>query len=365
MDNLTLFLAFAVSMAIALFSTPLVIFFYKKNNWLDNPENKKHPKVVHQYPVPRGGGIPVMLAITLTALFFLPLDKHLIGIIAGLAILMVVGVFDDIYDLNPYLRLGFGILAVLAVVSAGIGIPYITNPFGGVIPLDQPQLAINFFGKIRHIWLLADIFAFFWILGLMNFVNWSKGIDGQLPGIMVIAVLTIGVFSLRFTGDVTQWPVVILALITAGAYLGFLAFNFYPQKIMPGYGGGSIAGFILAVLSILALTKVGTVVMVLGIPLADAFYAIIRRITQGRSPVWGDAFHLHHRLLRLGWGKKKIAVFYWLTTLVLGILALTLSSKAKFYKIILVFFLVGGFFLWTSYLERYLSHQGRNSGLKT
>lgn len=365
MDYLKLGIAFIFSFAISFLATPLVIKIYRRFGWLDNPKGKKHPKIVHKYPVPRGGGLPIFFAITLTAGFFLGLDKHLIAIIAGLFILAVTGFLDDIFNLNPYLRLFLGFLACCCVVGGGIGIPFITNPFGGgVIPLNSPQIPIFILGKTRHIWLLADIFAVFWILACMNFINWSKGVDGQLPGIAAIAAIVIGLASLKFSADITQWPVIVLAFITAGAYLGFLPFNLYPQKIMPGYGGGSIAGFMLAVLSILATTKVGIVIMVLGIPFADALFVITRRIISGRSPVWGDAGHLHHRLLRLGWSKKKIAIFYWITTLFLGLLALSLSSRFKLYTIIIILFLLGGFFLWTRFIKVSLSQPGQNSGSK-
>lgn len=162
-----------------------------------------------------------------------------------------------------------------------------------------------------------------------------------MPGFVVIAALTIGLLSLKFSADITQWPVVILAMATAGAYLGFLPFNFYPQKIMPGYGGGALAGYLLAVLAILSTTKVGTMILVLGVPLIDGGWIILRRVFQGRSPVWGDAGHLHHRLLSLGWGKRRVAVFYWLVTAILGTLALNLSSRQKFYTLIFLTALLG------------------------
>lgn len=362
MDIIQLIKAFITSSIIAAVTTPIVILVYKKFGWLDNPAKRKHPKVVHQYPVPRGGGMVIFLAIVSASIIFLPLDKHLVGILLGIAILAIVGTLDDIFDLNPYLRLGLGLLASLCVVGAGIGIAFITNPLGGVIRLDQPQIPIFLFGKTRNLWILADIFAILWILACANFVNWSKGVDGQLPGIVVIASLTIAILSFRFSADITQWPVAVLAFITAGAYAGFLPFNFYPQKIMPGYGGGTIAGFILAVLSILATTKVGTAIMVLGVPLVDAGFAILRRIAQGRSPVWGDAGHLHHRLLQIGWGKRRIAFFYWLATFLLGILALQLSSRAKLYTIGLITFILGGFFLWARILNSSLFPQDQSSG---
>lgn len=342
--------------------TPLVIFIYKRLGWLDDPKKSKHPKVVHQYPVPRGGGIPIYLSLFLTSLLFLPPDKHLLGILLGGFLILIIGVLDDRFNLNPYLRLGVGFLAAACVVGAGVGIAFITNPFDGIIKLNQPQIPIYIFGKTRTIWVLADLFSLIWITWWMNFVNWSKGIDGQLPGIVVVAGLTISILSFRFSADITQWPVIILSLITTGAYLGFLPWNFYPQKIMPGYGGGALAGYLLAVLTILSTTKVGTGMIVLAVPMIDAGYTILRRLKAGRSPVWGDRGHLHHKLMDLGWNKRKIAIFYWLVTGFFGFLALTLKSQAKFYTIVLFTVIFGGILLWLNYFISSSSRQDQFNG---
>lgn len=362
MEFIKIALPFLISFIVSFLVTPITIKIYRKFGWLDDPKKSKHPKVVHKYPVPRGGGIPIFFSLLLVTLIFLPIDKHLFGILLGGFLIFIIGILDDLFDLNPYLRLGVGFLAAALVVAVGIGIPFITNPLGGIIKLNQPQIAFFLFGKTRTIWILADLFALIWITWCMNFINWSKGIDGQLPGIVVVAALTIGILSLKFNADITQWPVIILALITAGAYLGFLPFNFYPQKIMPGYGAGALAGYLLAVLTILSTTKVGTGMIVLAIPMIDAIYTILRRIKRGRSPVWGDKGHLHHKLMDLGWGKRKIAIFYWLITGLFGLLALTLNSQAKFYTIILLTLIFGGILLWLNYFISSSSLEDQSNG---
>lgn len=339
-------LSFSVAFLLSLGVTPLTIWLYRKLGWLDDPQKSRHPKVIHRYPVPRGGGIPIFLSLLVSSVLFLTVDKHLIGILLGSSLLFLIGILDDRLDLHPYWRLLGGFLAAGLVVASGIGIPFITNPLGGIIRLDQPQIPIFLFGKLRTIWVLADLFALFWIVSCMNFVNWSKGLDGQLPGVVVIAALTIATLSFRFSADITQWPVALLAVILAGAYLGFLPFNLFPQKIMAGYGAGTLAGFLLAVLSILSTTKVGTAIMVLGVPLVDAGFVMLRRIASGQSPVWGDTRHLHHKLLQLGWSKPRVALFYWLVTAVLGLLALNLNSQQKLFTILLLAISLGIFLLW-------------------
>jgi UDP-GlcNAc:undecaprenyl-phosphate GlcNAc-1-phosphate transferase len=364
MSWLQLIKPLTLSFSLAFLLTPLIILIYKKKGWVDDPEKQAHPKVVHQYPVPRGGGVVIFLAILVSSLIFLLIDKHLVGILLGALVLMITGVLDDIYNLNPYWRLLLGFLAAGLVVGAGIGIPYISNPFkpGAVVILSQPQIPIYIFGKLRTIWIWADLFALIWIVGTMNFVNWSKGLDGQLPGIVVVAGIVIGLLSLRFVDDVTQWPVIILAFILAGAYLGFLPWNFYPQKLMPGYGGGTLAGYFLAVLAILSGAKVATAILVLGVPMMDAIYTVMRRLAQGKSPVWGDRGHLHHRLMNLGWGKRRIAIFYWLVSLILGGIALRLNSQWKAYTIVLLAVAVGGFLVWLNTASYFLKKPDRDSG---
>lgn len=330
--------------------TPFVIKFAKKLGIVDYPQKSKQPKVIHTVPTPRGGGIPIFLALLVSSLIFLPFDKPMIGILAGALVLAIMGFLDDKYNLNPYLRLALGFVAAAAPILGGIGIAFISNPLGGIINLSQPQLNFTLFGVHHSIWVMSDLFALIWITFLMNVVNMgAKGVDGQLSGVTVISGLTIALLSLKFSADIAQWPVIILAGITAGAYFGFLPWHIYPQKIMPGYGGGTLAGYLLAVLSILSTTKVGTLVVVLSVPLIDTGYTIVRRILAGKSPVWGDAGHLHHKLLNLGLTKSQVAIFYWMVTAIMGILALNLNTATKIYTMIGVAFVLGGLILWLTY----------------
>ena len=328
----------AVAALIAVLTTPLVIKFAKKLKIIDDPRVNKHLKVIHRYPVPRMGGLATFLAILIASLIFLPLDKHLTGILAGAALITLVGILDDKYNLNPYLRLALCFVAAAAPIAAGIGISFISNPAGGIINLP---------------WILSDVFGLFWLVFIMNMLNMgAKGVDGQLPGVVVIASLTIAALSLKFSADITQWPIITLAAVTAGAYLGFLPWNFYPQKIMPGYSGSTLAGYILAILAILSTTKVGILMIVLGVPLIDTGYTIVRRIVSGKSPVWGDRGHLHHRLLAIGWGKRKVAVFYWAITAILGLVALNLNTTSKLYTMVAITIVLGGTILWLTYRQK-------------
>lgn len=343
--------AFLTTACIAALLTPAVIGLYKKFNWLDDPNKDIHAKKTHHIPVPRGGGLVIFIAIVLASFFFLEYDHYLVSIMVAAFILMIVGFLDDIYDLSPVLRLGTGLLATLIVVGSGIGIAYVSNPFGsGVIHLNTIQLPIEWFGQTHMIWILSDFFAVLFMLWNMNIVNWSKGVDGQMPGFVSIALIMVGLLSYRFIDDPTQFNTANLSFIVGGAYAGFLIWNWYPQKIMPGYGAGSLAGFFLSVLAILSGAKVATTLMVLAVPTADAIFAILRRLKAGKSPLLGDRGHLHHKLLDVfHWGKRKIALFYWVTSATLGLLSLYLNTTGKLVTISIVAASVFSILIWAKY----------------
>ncbi len=355
---------------------PRVIKLYRRHGW-DKPHSghRQGIKDTHHGQIPRGGGLAIFGGISFTAIafmLFLRIIVMLVGvgvfsclfgglsgrdcildelnpsylgnydkyinssvrydaIILAALLLVIVGFLDDILDLKPYPRLIVNIIAACIVIAGGVIINYVTNPFGGVLDLTSWS------------WIPPTL-TIFYIVALTNIVNWSKGIDGQMPGTVAIAAAWVGVLSLR-EGFYTQAAP--LAFIVSGSFAGFLIWNFYPQKIMPGYGGGSLAGFLLAVISIMAGAKIATLFMVLALPIADATFTILRRFIAGKSIFLGDRGHLHHKLLdRLHWGRRRIAVFYWCTTLLMGILAQVLPTWGKIAAFLLVSGLVFAFLIY-------------------
>lgn len=308
-------LAFTVS---AMISAP-TISIAKRFGLVDDSKKRKHPAHTHEGIIPRAGGIPLYLGLLISSLIFIPASKILIGVLIGGGAIIFIGVLDDLFDVSPYIRFVLNILIVSMVILFGLGIPYISNPFGGVIHLDSLVITINMFGQ--HTFLVwSNLVSILWIVALMNFVNWSKGVDGQMPGFVIIATVFLGLLSFRISAHhISKESIILLAFITAGSFGGFLCWNMYPQKIMPGYGGGSFAGYMLGILSILSFGKIGVVILLLSIPLIDACYVILRRLKNRRSPFIGDAGHFHHRLLQMGWGKMRIAFFYWIVTFIFGI----------------------------------------------
>jgi len=348
---MSLFSLFLIAALMSFVATPLVIWAAKKFRVLDFPW-RPHPSILHKEPIPRAGGAATFIAIVATYLIFISrgsgiaFDKHIVGILLAGLLVVVIGILDDKYDLNPYFRLLTNVLAAGFIVASGIGITWFTNPFGGQVRLDEIILHFNFptilpfhfFAGLHSIVLLADIFAFIWIVWVMNALNWSSGVDGQLSGIATIGLVALGVASNRYLStDPSQVAVVTLAFVAAGSYLGFLPWSFYPQKIMPGYGGATLAGMVLASLSILAGAKLATTLLLLIVPLVDGVWAIVRRLARGRSPVWGDKEHLHHQLLAIGWSKRQVVIFYYILGAGFAYLALTLGHRGRFFAI-----LVGG-----------------------
>ncbi len=337
---------FLIALIVSLVVTPLTVLFFRKKGWVVDPKKTPHPAHIHKEPTPKGGGIPVYLGVLITAILLLKPDGHLLAIgVAGL-IALGVGLVDDVRGSSPYVRLATNFFVTLIIVASGIGIAYISNPLGGVIDLSWPKIGFEFQGKPHEMWLLADLFALLWIPSLMNAINWSSGVDGQISGVVTVAATVLGLISLNYSADITQWPVATLAFATAGAFAGLTVFHFYPQKIMPGYSATSLAGLLLGVVSILATAKVGALIIVLGVPLIDFAYLLIKRVLSGKSPVWGDKSHLHHKLLEMGWGKRRIALFYWLAAAILGVAALMFEARIKLAIMIGLVILMVMFVVW-------------------
>lgn len=321
-------LPFLIAFGITVCLTAISIKIMKKIGLVDNPKIHKHPAIIHTKPIPRGGGVPLFLGALFTALIVLPINKITVAIFLAAFLALTIGIIDDKLnakskDVSPYLRFFINILTAVIVVGSGVSIRFITNPFGGIIHLDAIKI-------------VSDIISVIWLVWIMNMLNWSKGIDGQMPGIVAISAIVIGILSLRFipSGDLASIDVM-LSFIIAGCALAFLVFNFYPAKIFPGYGATALY-LLLGVASILSSAKLATAILVMGIPTVDALFTIARRIIQKQPPFVGDKKHLHHILLQLGYSQRQIALFYWVISAILGIISLTLQSSSKIFAIIML-----------------------------
>lgn len=352
----SIFLPFFLAFVITIIATPLSLVFIKKWKLFDDPKKHIHPAMLHKKPVPRGGGIPFFFGVAVPALILFPQSTAFLSILASGLLALTVGILDDKFDLSPYLRFGTNFACALIIVGSGISVPFITAPAGGILHLNSFLISIG--SLTIH---FSDVVAIVWIMWVMNMLNWSKGVDGQMPGIVAISAITIGILSLRFSSlDVASFFAARLSFLIAGASVGFLLFNFYPAMIFPGYGATSIY-LLLAVVSILSSAKLATAILVMGVPMIDGLFTILRRIASGRSPFWHDRLHLHHLLLELGLSQRRIALFYWILSAILGVISLTLSSKGKAFAIIMIGIIVGGAILFLHFALRMKNDPARQT----
>lgn len=363
MDYLAALLLGAI-LTIAL--TPVTMWLARRFDLIDYPGT--NPGTLQTKPLPRAGGLAMYAAfVVATVILAQPISAQLIAILAAAGLNVVVGTLDDRRSIHPLIRLGTLAVSGIIVILAGVTIPYITNPLAALtgqnwlIYLNHIEWSFDIGQLSLTIHPLADGLALLWILWLINSLNWSKGIGGQLSGISAIAALTLAGTALMFTaGNPAQFTTALLCFILAGCALGFLPFNFPPEKQLPGYGASSFLGLMLAVLSLLSGAKLAAAILVLGIPTIDGIITIIRRMAKGKSPIWGDSNHLYHKLLNLGLSKRQIVLSYWLVTAVLGGLALALSGSQKLYAIVSVAVLLVAIFLTVSYIisrQRFTSTQ--------
>jgi UDP-GlcNAc:undecaprenyl-phosphate GlcNAc-1-phosphate transferase len=255
--------------------------------------------------------------------------RDLLGLLLGGALAAAFGVIDDALDLRARWQFGGQFGLALFAIFCGFVVDFINNPFGPGI--------VHFAGPF------ALGFTVLWIAGMINSINFIDGLDGLSSGIGLIAALTLGIISL--TTQVGQSFVAVLCFALAGSLLGFLRWNFHPASIFVGTSGVMFIGYTLALLSILGTAKVAVAMLVLGVPIIDAFWIIVRRLAQGRSPFSPDRGHLHHRLLDIGLSHRQTVLLIYAICIGLGALALLLSGATQLYAFAGVF-VASGFILF-------------------
>lgn len=329
---------FLVSFGLSLVGTPLVKRLALKIGAVDVPEARK----VHSKPVPRLGGLAIAVAFLVPFILFLDLDRPLIGLLAGVLILLAHGLIDDIRGLSAKAKLVWQVMAAVVVLAGGIGIVFVSNPLGGVIVLDNWRIMVEIGSINFNILPFANFVSIVWILGMINAVNLLDGLDGLAGGVSAIAALVLFMFAI--TPGTADYTVAVLAIALLGSLLGFLPYNFYPSSVFMGDSGSYTVGLMLALLSIYSGSKIAIGAMVLGFALIDMLWAISRRLYRRQSLFTPDRGHFHHRLLDSGLfsHRRAVILIYTLTTLV-AVTLLLAGGLAAFGLLILSLILVMSF----------------------
>lgn len=302
---------FLAAFALTFIQMPFTIKLAKKKGFLDVPKDERR---VHKRPIPVGGGIAMVISVTILILYYLPINKGLIMTILASLVIALSGLYDDKKDLSPKLKFLFQILAGVLLVLGGMKIEFVTNPFDS----HDALLILN---------ILSIPVTIFWVCGITNTINLIDGLDGLASGVSMICAISMFFITYRMG----RYEVSIVCALVAGACLGFLPFNFNPAKIFMGDTGALYLGFMLSYISISGFLKQAAILMIfvpvliLGVPVFDTAFAMVRRKLSGKSMVEADKGHLHHRLLKMGLNQRQTVVILYSISAIFGVLANLIS----------------------------------------
>ena len=293
-DIWTVLLALGLAAAVSLAATPLVKALSVKVGAVDVPKDGRR---MHDHPIPRMGGLAIFLGFMTAMLLFVPLNTEKQGMLLGAVIIVVLGMLDDKYALPAKPKFLVQIIAALIAVMAGNRIDVLSNP--------------NIFSP-NPVWQLgwwAYPVTVVWIVAITNAVNLIDGLDGLACGVSTISAATMLIIALRFRESELDVAIMMAALV--GACIGFLPYNFNPAKIFMGDTGSTFLGFIMATVSVTGMFKQYTIIsfvvpfLMLGLPIFDVCFAVVRRVSHGQSPMKPDRGHVHHRLIDMGFSQKQ------------------------------------------------------------
>lgn len=320
---------FLFSIFVAYFFFPNFINIMKNLGILTIPGVHSHPSMILRGPSARGGGIYFTILFLILSIFTVGFTKEFFGLYLALVLMGVLSYVDDYQNThpnssfkiieNPLLRLILLTSVVTIPVVSGIRFEIIINPLQSF----YNGKFINF----ANFEFISYFVTVLWIVWFINVLSWSNGVDGQFSGIVGIAFILVALLSLRFK-ELTLYhkQIAILATLGAGISFGMVYQMWNPSKIMWGFGAMS-AGLVLASLSFMSQSKIITSILIILIPFMDAVVTLIRRLMQGKNPLKGDRGHLHHILIARGWSPSKIALFYWFTTALFGLVGFFTAEK--------------------------------------
>lgn len=350
----------AISFLAALLLTPIVGHTAKKFRIVDNPSSKRKKQLnkydnaqrhIHKKATPILGGLAVIVPFLLFLGMFFELNQTIVALLLSTSILLLAGVFDDIYNLPATFQFGAQILASLIIALAVTDLTVINNPFGGEINLNLAQATFSISNIHLSLILPGDLFIIPWILLCINALKWVSGTDGLLEGNIIIAFLLIAILGVRTQSA----EIVALSTFLAGGVMGFLIFNFPPAKIFSASVGKTIYGFLLAVLAIMGGSKIATTILIIALPLVDALFVIIRRYITYKPKNLIELMringreHLHHQLLKMGFSPRRILLIEASITLFFGSIAVLTTGAVKFFLLVFALFLLALLILYINY----------------
>ena len=327
MDIIKLILCFSVAFGVSLASTPFVKVLAYKIGAIDVPKDARR---VHDHPIPRLGGLAIFYGFLISILCFATVDTQLKGIIIGCLIIVAVGIVDDVKQLSAKVKFVLQIVTAVIVVLHGVTIKYISVPTfiveGGILNLGFMSIPITIV----------------WIVGVTNAVNLIDGLDGLAVGVSSIAT-----FSLFFIAILTsEIQIAVVTAALAGACLGFLPYNFNPAKIFMGDTGSTFLGFMLSVICIQGLFKGYVIIsfivpfLILGLPIFDTGFAIVRRIWNKKPIMAPDRGHLHHRLMDMGFSQKQTVAILYVIASILAMSAVVVLEGGAYWAAVFVIAIV-------------------------
>ncbi len=311
-------LTFLVALLLTILFTPMVRRLAPQIGAVDHPSERK----VHHGDIPRAGGIAIFLGFMISMLIALIWGniaglhinlRPIIGLFLGSIVIVLVGILDDIRGVSPWKKLFWQILGAAIAVYFGVEINFVTNPINGIMPLGFLTIPITLL----------------WIVGMTNAINLIDGLDGLAAGVTAISAATLFFVALR----THQIGSALLLLALAGSALGFLRYNFFPASVFLGDSGSYFLGFILAGASIIGVFKTTLVValivpiMILGVPIFDTLFAILRRIKEKKGLFAADNQHIHHLLLRAGFNQREAVMAIYIACFLLSIAALVMALQ--------------------------------------
>lgn len=298
--------AFLVALAASLVLTPLAARLAHALGAVDQPKDRGLSDQV----TPRLGGLAILAGVLLAGALFLPNTDETRGILGGAGLIVAIGALDDVFELRPQYKLAGQVVAGLIPVLAGVKVGNVTLPFLGAVDFGAWGGPLTLIG----------------LVGVMNVVNLSDGVDGLAAGVCTISAATFAVIAF----DLERNAAGVLAALTAGAALGFLFHNFHPASVFMGDSGSNLLGLLLGLIAVQGALKTNAVIallfplVILAVPFLDTGFVVAKRIKYRRPVYAADAEHFHHRLARIGFSQRRTVLYLYAWTLALAGLALAL-----------------------------------------